>query len=77
MIEATDGKRDGQKAVDAVKGFKWNGPGGPASIDPATREITQNMYIREVVKDDKGRLINKLIYTFHDVKEPWHELNKK
>jgi branched-chain amino acid transport system substrate-binding protein len=77
MIEATDGKRDGQKAVDAVKGFKWNGPGGPASIDPATREITQNMHIREVVKDDKGRLINKLIYTFHDVKEPWHELNKK
>ena len=77
MIAATDGKRDGQKAVDAVKGLTWNGPGGPVSIDPETREITENMYVREVVKDDKGRLINKLIYTFHDVKEPWHEQHKK
>ena len=77
MIEATDGKRDGQKAVDAVKGFSWNGPGGPASIDPQTREITQNMYIREVAKDGNGKLYNKLIYTFHDVKEPWHEQHKK
>lgn len=77
MIEATNGKRDGQKAVDAVKGFSWNGPGGPASIDPQTREITQNMYIRVVAKDANGKLYNKLIYTFHDVKEPWHEQHKK
>lgn len=58
MIEATDGKRDPAKAVDAVKGMKWTSPRGPVAIDPETRHIRQNVYLRVVEKVD-GRLINK------------------
>jgi branched-chain amino acid transport system substrate-binding protein len=63
MIEATNGKRDPEKAVAAVKGMKWVSPRGPVSIDPETRHITQNVYLREVAKQD-GKLINKELQTF-------------
>ncbi|RED31992.1 amino acid/amide ABC transporter substrate-binding protein (HAAT family) [Rhodopseudomonas thermotolerans] len=65
MIEATGGKQDPEKAIAAVKGMKWTSPRGPVSIDPTTRHITQNVYLREVVKQD-GKLINKEIETFKD-----------
>jgi branched-chain amino acid transport system substrate-binding protein len=58
MIEATNGQRDPAKAVDAVKGMKWTSPRGPVSIDPDTRHIRQNVYLRIVEKVD-GKLINK------------------
>ena len=63
MIEATDGKRDPAKAVDAVKGMKWVSPRGPVSIDPDTRHIRQNVYLRTVEKVD-GKLVNKETKTF-------------
>jgi branched-chain amino acid transport system substrate-binding protein len=63
MIEATNGQRDPEKAIAAVKGMKWVSPRGPVSIDPTTRHITQNVYLREVAKQD-GKLINKEIQTF-------------
>jgi branched-chain amino acid transport system substrate-binding protein len=63
MIEATDGKRDPAKAVEAVKGMKWVSPRGPVSIDPDTRHIRQNVYLRTVEKVD-GKLINKETKTF-------------
>ncbi|MEW6643101.1 MAG: ABC transporter substrate-binding protein [Pseudomonadota bacterium] len=65
MIEATDGKRDPDKAIAAVKGMSWTSPRGPVSIDPATRHIRQNVYLREVAKEG-GKLINKEIQTFKD-----------
>ncbi|MET3856812.1 branched-chain amino acid transport system substrate-binding protein [Rhizobium sp. OAE497] len=34
MIEATGGKQDAAKAVEAVKGLAWTSPRGPVSIDP-------------------------------------------
>jgi branched-chain amino acid transport system substrate-binding protein len=69
MIEATDGKRDPEKALAAVKGMKWVSPRGPVSIDPATRHIRQNVYLRSVEKVD-GRLINKESQTF-DAQPDW------
>ena len=33
MIEATGGQRDGEKAMAAIKGHKWESPRGPVSID--------------------------------------------
>ena len=63
MIEATGGKQDPDKAIAAVKGMQWTSPRGPVSIDPETRHITQNVYLREVEKSD-GKLINKEIETF-------------
>jgi branched-chain amino acid transport system substrate-binding protein len=70
MIEATDGKQDAQKAVDAVKGLTWTSPRGPVSIDAETRHITENIYLREVAKDANGRSYNKEIQTFPNQKDP-------
>jgi len=70
MIEATDGKQDAQKAVDAVKGLAWTSPRGPVTIDPETRHVTQNIYLREVVRGADGKLINKEMETFPNQKDP-------
>lgn len=69
MIEATDGQRDPDKAIAAVKGMKWISPRGPVSIDPDTRHIRQNVYLREIAKQD-GKPINKEIQTF-DAQPDW------
>ena len=37
--------------------MKWESPRGPISIDPETRDIVQNIYIRKVEKVD-GELYN-------------------
>lgn len=70
MIEATGGKQDPEKAVDAVKGLSWNSPRGPVSIDPESRHITQNIYLREVTKLDDGTYINKEIRAFEKQGDP-------
>jgi branched-chain amino acid transport system substrate-binding protein len=69
MIEATDGQRDPAKAIAAVKGMKWVSPRGPVSIDPETRHIRQNVYVREVKKVD-GKFINQETQTF-DAQPDW------
>ncbi|WP_428524117.1 ABC transporter substrate-binding protein [Pseudorhodoplanes sp.] len=65
MIKATKGERKPKEAVEAVKGMSWESPRGPVKIDPETRHIRQNVYLREVAKQD-GRYINKEIRTFPD-----------
>jgi branched-chain amino acid transport system substrate-binding protein len=70
MIEATGGKQDAAKAVDAVKGLSWVSPRGPVSIDPESRHITQNIYLREVAKADDGTYYNKEIQTFEKQGDP-------
>ena len=70
MIEATGGKQDAEKAVEAVKGLAWESPRGPVRIDPETRHITQTIYLREVAKDASGRWINKEIQSFPEQKDP-------
>ncbi len=74
MIEATGGKRDGDKAMAAAKTLKWESPRGPVSIDPNTRHITQNVYLRVVEKGPGGLLINKEVQTFPA--QPDHGLAK-
>lgn len=70
MIEATGGKQDAKKAVDAVKGMAWESPRGPVSIDPESRHITQNIYLREVAKAEDGTYYNKEIQTFPNMTDP-------
>jgi branched-chain amino acid transport system substrate-binding protein len=77
MVKATDGKKDGDKAMASLKGYKWESPRGPVSIDPKTREIIQNVYIRKVQKVDGGMLGNVPFKTYPDVKDPWHENQPK
>ena len=68
-LKKTAGKSDGDTLVDAMKGMKWESPRGPISIDPDTRDIVQNIYIRKVEKVD-GELYNIEFATFEAVKDP-------
>ena len=38
----------GEQLVAAMKGMKWMSPRGPMMIDPATRDVVQTVYLREV-----------------------------
>jgi branched-chain amino acid transport system substrate-binding protein len=49
-LKKTGGKTDGDSLIAAAKGMKWESPRGPISIDPATRDIVQTVYIRKVEK---------------------------
>jgi branched-chain amino acid transport system substrate-binding protein len=52
-----------------VKTLKFESPRGPIAIDPETRDIVQNVYIRRTeVKG--GKLVNTEIDTFPMVKDP-------
>jgi branched-chain amino acid transport system substrate-binding protein len=65
-IRKLNGKVTGDAAVKTLTGMKWNSPRGPISIDPKTRDIVQNMYIREVKKVN-GKLVNEPIGVLKDV----------
>jgi branched-chain amino acid transport system substrate-binding protein len=75
-LKKTNGDADGAKLVDAMKGLKWESPRGPISIDPDTRDIIQNVYIRKVEKKN-GQLYNVEFATFKDVKDPIKAAAKK
>ena len=47
-LQSTNGKTDADAVIGAMKGMKWESPRGPISIDPRTRDIVQNIYIRKV-----------------------------
>src|SRR3954453_13008632 len=68
-LKNTGGKTDGDSLVAAMKGMAWESPRGPISIDPETRDIVQNIYIRKVEKVD-GELYNVEFQTFDAVKDP-------
>ncbi len=68
-LKKTGGKTDGDALVDAMKGMSWESPRGPISIDPETRDIIQNIYIRKVEKEN-GQLYNVEFETFPAVKDP-------
>jgi branched-chain amino acid transport system substrate-binding protein len=68
-LKKTKGSADGQALVDAMKGLAWTSPRGPISIDPETRDIIQNIYIREVKRVD-GQLYNVEFATIPNVKDP-------
>jgi branched-chain amino acid transport system substrate-binding protein len=75
-LKKTGGKTDGEALVNAMKGMKWESPRGPISIDPETRDIIQNIYIRKVEKID-GELYNVEFATFDAVKDPVKAAKKK
>ncbi|MDE2062198.1 MAG: ABC transporter substrate-binding protein [Bradyrhizobium sp.] len=68
-LQKTGGKADGDSLIAAMKGMAWESPRGPISIDPETRDIIQNVYIRKVEKVD-GELYNVEFETFKNVKDP-------
>jgi branched-chain amino acid transport system substrate-binding protein len=53
----------------------WESPRGPISIDPETRDVVQNIYIRKVEKV-AGELYSVELATFEAVKDPMKIANK-
>ena len=75
VVKATKGKFTGDQAMALLSHWKNpNSPRGPIAIDPETRDIVQNVYIRKVEKVD-GRYANVEIVTFDQVKDPWKAAN--
>jgi branched-chain amino acid transport system substrate-binding protein len=75
-LKKTNGNTDGDALMAAIKGMAWESPRGPISIDPETRDIVQNVYIRKVEKKN-GQLYNVEFETFPSVKDPIKAVEKK
>ena len=73
--QATKGKMEGDKALAALKGWKFTSPQGPIMIDPDTRDIVMNEYLAEVVKGPDGKLHQKVLATIENVKDPCKALS--
>jgi branched-chain amino acid transport system substrate-binding protein len=75
LVKQTKGKFTADEAMAFFSHWKNpDSPRGPIAIDPATRDIVQNVYIRKVEKVD-GKLADVEIATIPMVKDPWKELN--
>jgi branched-chain amino acid transport system substrate-binding protein len=71
-LQQTNGKTDADTVVGVMKNMKWESPRGPISIDPRTRDIVQNVYIRKVQKVN-GEPWAIEFETFPGVKDPLKE----
>jgi len=69
VLNKTGGSTDADKFVDAAKGMKWTSPRGPIGIDPETRDIVQNIYIRKTERVD-GKLQNVEFDQVDNFKDP-------
>ena len=71
MFEYVGGilRTQGASLLAAFKGMAFESPRGPISIDPETRDIVQNVYLRKVEKKD-GQLYNIEFATVEAVKDP-------
>jgi branched-chain amino acid transport system substrate-binding protein len=77
IIKQTKGSFTGDQAMAILRGWqKPDSPRGPIAIDPDTRDVVQNIYMRRTEMQD-GRLANIEFDTIPNVKDPWKELNPK
>jgi branched-chain amino acid transport system substrate-binding protein len=75
LVKATNGKFDADEAMAFFKSWKNpDSPRGPIMIDPETRDIVQNVYIRRLDRQN-GKLANIEIARIPMLKDPWKELN--
>jgi branched-chain amino acid transport system substrate-binding protein len=68
-LKKTNGATDGEKVIEAMKGMAWTSPRGPMSIDPATRDVVQNIYIRKCEMVD-GKPYNVEFDKVENFKDP-------
>ncbi len=60
---------DKAKFKAALKNINFNGPRGPLSIDPATNNVVQNIYIYRN-EFANGKVTQKVLATFKNVRDP-------
>jgi branched-chain amino acid transport system substrate-binding protein len=75
-LNKTGGDTNGDALIGAMKGLSWTSPRGPISIDPETRDIVQNIYIREVKRVGE-EFYNVEFKTIANVKDPVKEAKRK
>jgi branched-chain amino acid transport system substrate-binding protein len=68
-LKKTNANTDGDALIGAAKGMAWQSPRGPISIDPATRDIVQTVYMRRVEKVG-NQLTNVEFDKMENVKDP-------
>jgi branched-chain amino acid transport system substrate-binding protein len=69
VIDAQHGQIDPDKTMEIVKSMKFESPRGPIAIDPATRDLIQNIYIRRTIKRH-GSYVNVEFETVPMVRDP-------
>ena len=70
-LKKTGGRAGGDVMMAAMKGMAWESPRGPMSIDPETRDVVHNEYVRKVERVN-GQLYNIETATIGAVKDPLH-----
>jgi len=70
VIRRLNGKIDGDRAMEVLKGLKIDSPRGPITIDPVTRDVIQTIYVRRVERLKDGKLYNVEFDRFDNVKDP-------
>jgi branched-chain amino acid transport system substrate-binding protein len=74
-LKKTGGATEGDALIAAMKGMRWESPRGPILIDPDTRDVVHNIYIRKVEKV-AGELHNVEFATYEAVKDPMKAARK-
>ena len=69
VVRKLNGKIDGDKAMEVLKGLKIDSPRGPVMIDAETRDVVQTVYYRKVQKVN-GKLYNVEFDKVENVKDP-------
>ena len=75
IVTSLKGKIEADAAINSLRGWKFDSPRGPISIDPRTRDIVMNEYVSELVKTG-NRLTQKNIATISAVKDMCKELRE-
>ena len=65
-----NGRIDGDKAMEILRGLKIDSPRGPVVIDPATRDPIETIYVRRVERLKDGKLYNVEFDRFTEQKDP-------
>jgi branched-chain amino acid transport system substrate-binding protein len=68
-VAAQNGNLDPDKALAFWRGLQFDSPRGPVAIDPKTRDIIENIYVRRIVSHG-GRAGMTELQTFPMVRDP-------
>lgn len=71
-LAKTGGDASGEKFIEAAKGLSWESPRGPVRIDPNTRDIVQDIYIRKAELID-GKVQNVAFDRVAEFRDPAKE----
>jgi branched-chain amino acid transport system substrate-binding protein len=69
VVDLQKGKIDPDRTMQLLRGMTLESPRGPIMIDPKTRDIDQNIYIRRTERKG-GRMVNTELETYKMVKDP-------